>query len=92
VTALARLEALVGPNLAGAILDALREELAGAERGRAAKRWLSVREAAGYLDTTERAVYQRIRRGRIPPQAIRHSGRSVLVDREALDRAIARGT
>ena len=52
-----------------------------------AKRWLSVKEAAEYLGTTEHAVRHRIARGRIPH---RHQGRSLLVDRVALDREIER--
>jgi excisionase family DNA binding protein len=55
------------------------------------KRWLTVREAGDYLGCGDRAIYGRIRRGRIPPGAVRHSGRSVLIDREALDRALDRG-
>jgi excisionase family DNA binding protein len=90
VTAAARLEELVGPLLAEAILEALREELAAAAPASEARRWLPVRDAATYLGTTERAVYQRIRRGRIPAGAVRHSGRTVLVDRQALDRALDR--
>ena len=54
------------------------------------KRWLSAREAAAYLGCSERAVYQRVRRGRIPAEAIRHQGRSLLLDRLTLDRAIDR--
>lgn len=62
-----------------------------AARDRAAdKRWLTPREAGAYLGCSERAVYQRIRRGRIPAGATRHQGRSLLIDRLALDRAIDR--
>ena len=49
------------------------------------RRWLTVREAASYLGVSERAVRARIERGRIPT---RRQGRSVLIDREALDRGI----
>jgi excisionase family DNA binding protein len=53
-----------------------------------AKRWLSAREAGMYLGCSERAVHQRIRRGRIPTEALRHQGRRLLLDRVALDRAL----
>ena len=72
------LRALVQAEVAVAM--ALREE--------PTKRWLSAREAGAYLGCSERAVYQRVRRGRIPPKAVRHSGRSLLLDRLALDRAL----
>jgi excisionase family DNA binding protein len=52
------------------------------------RRWLTVREAANYLGISEIAVRRRIGRGRIP---IVRQGRSVLVDREALDRELDRG-
>jgi excisionase family DNA binding protein len=71
-------------------VSALRSRIDELERDRAGKRWLSVGEAAAYLGTTERAVYMRIRRDRIPAAAVRRSGRSVLIDREVLDRALAR--
>jgi excisionase family DNA binding protein len=53
------------------------------------RRWLTVRETATYLGVTERAVRARIGRGRI---RTRRQGRSVLVDREALDREIDRAS
>jgi excisionase family DNA binding protein len=53
-----------------------------------AKRWLTAREAGAYLGCSERAVHQRIRRGRIPAEALRHQGRRLLLDRLALDRAL----
>ena len=49
------------------------------------KRWLSVAEAAAYLGITEVAVRSRMKRGRVP---LKHHGRSVLIDRVALDREI----
>jgi excisionase family DNA binding protein len=55
-----------------------------------AKRWLTAREAGAYLGCSERAVHQRIRRGRIPAEALRHQGRRLLLDRLALDRALER--
>jgi excisionase family DNA binding protein len=67
-------------------------ELALAEREREpAKRWLTAREAGAYLGCSERAVYQRIRRRRIPAEALRHQGRRLLFDRLALDSALERG-
>jgi excisionase family DNA binding protein len=55
-----------------------------------AKRWLTAREAGAYLGCSERAVYQRVRRGRIPAEALRHQGRRLFLDRLALDRALER--
>ena len=52
-----------------------------------AKRWMTVKETAKYLGISEGAVRNRIDRGRIPAK---HQGRSRLVDRVALDRAIER--
>jgi excisionase family DNA binding protein len=60
--------------------------------GGASKRWLTVRETGDYLGCGERAVYQRIRRGRIPAGAVKRSGRSVVIDREMLDRGLERLT
>lgn len=88
-------------SLLAALAPAAREELVALVRDEVAaaleardrepqKRWLTVTETAGYLGCTPRAVYQRIRRGRIPEGAIRHSGRSLLIDRLALDRALER--
>jgi excisionase family DNA binding protein len=77
--ALAELEALIDSRIAVAL----------AARDRAPqKRWLTPRETGDYLGTSPRAVYQRIRRGRIPADAVRHCGRSVLIDRLALDQAL----
>lgn len=61
----------------GRIHDALMSERA--------KRWMTVRETADYLGVSEAAVRHRIKRGRIPAK---HQGRSLLVDRLALDRRI----
>lgn len=49
------------------------------------RRWLNVKECAGYLGISETAVRRRISRGRIP---VRRQGRSVVVDRAALDAEI----
>jgi excisionase family DNA binding protein len=88
---------LLGSLLSPAALDELRSffaaEIAAALAARnrePAKRWLTPREAGAYLGCSERAVYQRIRRGRIPEGAIRHQGRSLLIDRQALDRVLER--
>ena len=88
MTAAARLEALVGPNLAGAILDALREELAAAStpHSEPAARWLTVEQTAEYLGTTPKAIRHRIDRGRL---RVVRDGRRVYVDRQALDEAFA---
>lgn len=85
-----RLEALLGPVTAGAILDAVREELTAelAATPVDLKRWMTVPETADYLGTTTRAVYARIDRRRIPPRAVKRSGRSLLVDRHVLDRTL----
>ena len=82
-------EAMIG-SLTPEALDELRRfvraEIEAALRvHRDERRWLTVREAASYLGVSERAVRARIERGRIPT---RRQGRSVLIDREALDRGI----
>ena len=71
---------------------ALRERVEELERADTSKRWLTAREAGEYLGCGDRAVYQRIRRGRIPAGAVKHSGRSVVIDRKALDRELERLT
>lgn len=73
-------------------VEVLRARVDELERGggAASKRWLTVRETGDYLGCGDRAVYQRIRRGRIPEGAVRRSGRSVLVDRAVLDRELER--
>jgi excisionase family DNA binding protein len=89
MSAATRLEVLVGgPNLAAAILEALREEVAAATAPHAgpASRWLTVDQAAEYLGTTAKAIRRRIDCGRL--EAIR-DGRRVYVDRQALDEAFA---
>ena len=65
------------------IQEQIREALA-TER---AKRWMSIAETAEYLGVSEKAVRRRIDRGRIPAK---YQGRSLLVDRLALDRLIER--
>ena len=59
-----------------------------AQAGEPQKRWLTAAEAADYLGTTSRAVYMRITRGRIPAGTVHHVGRSLLIDRLALDRML----
>ena len=88
MTAAARLEALVGTNLAAAILDALREEItaASAPHSEPASRWLTVEQTAEYLGTTPKAIRRRIDRGRL---RVTRDGRRVYVDRKALDEAFA---
>jgi excisionase family DNA binding protein len=64
----------------------VRAEIEAALRvNRDARRWLTVRETATYLGASETAVRRRISRGRIPTK---RQGRSVLIDREALDREL----
>lgn len=70
-------------------LRARVDELERNVRG-ASKRWLTVRETGEYLGCGDRAVYQRIRRGRIPAEAVKRSGRSVLIDSDVLDRELER--
>jgi excisionase family DNA binding protein len=77
-------------SLTPAALEALRQfvraEIEDALRSnRDAKRWMTVREAAEYLGTTEVAIRRRIARKRIVSKRM---GRSVLVDRVALDREL----
>lgn len=75
----AELVALVQAEVASALATRDREP---------AKRWLTAAEAGVYLGCSDRAVHARIRRGRIPEGAIRHQGRSLLIDRLALDRML----
>ena len=76
-------------NLEDRIREIAREEFerlfAAREREASKRRWLTVRECAQYLGVSERAVRARIERKTIP---VRHNGRSLLVDRIALDREI----
>jgi excisionase family DNA binding protein len=70
-------------------LRARVDELERNGRG-AAKRWLTVSETGDYLGCSPKAVYARIERGRIPSDAVRRSGRTVLIDRLAVDRILDR--
>ena len=81
---------LFAPEFVQAIERLVDERVAQAlatER-QTAKRWLSVPEAGVYLGCSPKAVYARIDRGRIPASAVRRMGRTVTVDRLALDRAL----
>lgn len=84
MTASERLEGLVGPMLAAAILDAVREELAverdASERGKSAG-WCSVAEAAGVLGVSVRSVYRQVKAGTIESRRV---GERVVVARRAL--------
>lgn len=72
------LEALVGPNLARAILDAVREELAAELAARPTAgpepRWLTLEQAGERLGCTPDAVRMRVKRGRL--QARKHGRRT----------------
>ena len=50
------------------------------------------REAGEFPHCTERAVYERVRKGRIPDEAVRHSGRRIYIDRQGLERTLERAT
>lgn len=64
----------------------LRARVDELEQARQApKRWLTPAEAGEYLGCSTRAVYERKRKGRIPADAVKHSGRTVYIDRAALD-------
>lgn len=87
MTAAARLEALLGPNLAGAILDALREELAAehvdrSANGSTAPRWLTLEQAGERLGCSADAVRMRVTRGRL---VSRKQGRRVYVSAASVD-------
>ena len=70
----------------------LRERVVVLENGKmqstAPKRWMTAIETGAYLGISERAVYERIRRGRISPEAVRHVGRRVYVDQHELDASL----
>jgi excisionase family DNA binding protein len=80
---------LLGPALVE-VLDAhiLRLVEEALDRRENEKRWLSVREAAAYLDCSESAVRKRIARGTLPATRF---GTKPLVDRRALDAELERG-
>lgn len=69
----------------------LRERVATLEqRNGTLKRWMTIPETGAYLGCSPKAVYARIERGRIPPGAVRRIGRTVTIDRLALDRTLDR--
>jgi excisionase family DNA binding protein len=76
---------LLSPALRHEIEVLVDERVAQALRRVEPKRWMRVPEAAAYLGCTEVALRSQIKRDRVP---IRHSGRTVLIDRVALDRLI----
>lgn len=87
MTAAARLEQLVGPLIAGAIIAAVREELAAESAALSlaspsAARWLTLEAAAERLDCTPDAIRMRVKRGRL--EARRH-GRRVYVSAASVD-------
>jgi Helix-turn-helix domain len=75
-------------ELRALIRDEVAVALAAREREAQQQRWLSSTEAARYVGTTPRGLYSRVRRGRIPPNAVRHVGRRLLFDRRSLDRQL----
>lgn len=93
MTARDRLAGVLSAELLDLIDEVVDERVAAAladRNGDGAKRWLTPREAGVHLGCSGRAVYERIRKGRIPAEAVKHSGRRVYVDRRALDRALER--
>ncbi len=86
MSAAVRLEGLVGPMLAGAILDALREELAAELVDRPAVhsglRWLTLEQAAERLGCSPDAVRMRAKRGRLEH---RRQGRRLYVSATSVD-------
>lgn len=93
MTARERLAAVLARELLEGLEELIEEtvsaRLAGLERD-GSKRWLTPREAGEYLGCSERAVYARIRRGRIPEDAVKRSGRSMVLDRFVLDRNLSK--
>ena len=85
------LRALFAPELVDAIERLVDERVSEAlARDRPTpKRWLSVAEAGEYLGCSAKAVYARIDRRRIPSEAVRRIGRTVTIDRFALDRSLS---
>jgi excisionase family DNA binding protein len=80
----------LAPDLVHAIEQLVDERVDArlAREGTTPKRWLSVPEAGEYLGCSSKAVYARIDRGRIPGSAVRRMGRTVTIDRLALDRTL----
>jgi excisionase family DNA binding protein len=79
----------LSPTSREELIALMDERVAQALRSqRSGRRWFTVAQTAEYLGVSERAIRARIARGRIP---VRKQGRSLLVDREALDRLIEAG-
>lgn len=88
MSALARLEQLLGPMLAVAIVEAVREELEAAndERSRqAVTGWCSVAEAARTLGVSRRQVYRQVEAGRLPHRRV---GERIVLPRAALSESV----
>jgi predicted DNA-binding transcriptional regulator AlpA len=66
--------------------------LAARDRAAAPKRWATAAETASLLGISRRCLYARVRRGRVPRDSVRHSGRSLVFDLRRLDRFIEEGT
>jgi excisionase family DNA binding protein len=64
----------------------LRSRVAKLEQREPLPRWMTIDQAASYLDTTPKAIRRRADRGRLP---IIRDGRRMYVDRLALDAAFA---
>jgi len=86
---LSLLAELLSPTVCDELRSLVRDEVAAAlaqrDRERAAKRWASADETAEQLGISRGALYARVRRGRLPASAVRHSGRAVLFDLHAID-------
>lgn len=80
-----RLISLLSPEAKAELDRYIDQRIHEALQTERAKRWMSVAETADYLGVSEVAVRRRISRGRIPAK---YQGRSLLVDRVALDRRI----
>ena len=81
MTPVARLEAIVA-NLAAAILDVIREELAARPANPTEPRWLTLEQAGERLGCSPDAVRMRVKRGRL--EARRH-GRRIYVSATSVD-------
>jgi len=84
VNAAARLEALLGPALAEAILAAVREELAVDQETKTRSSMVgfcSVAEAAVTLGVSRRQVYRQVHEGRLPSRRV---GERIVIPRAAL--------
>ena len=71
-----------------ALIDARADARIASRDREPTKRWMTPTEAGTCSGISQRATYMRIRSGRIPKGAVKHVGRSLLIDRQALDRAL----